>query len=83
MPPRPQQIEQLSWPRRWSSKTKKTPYWRSDLRNVSLWIKPETLPEGWVVAKPNDDFVYYNIFTDETAKTIPEIRELEKSKTKQ
>jgi len=65
------------------STTQKTPYWRSNLRDVSLWIKPETLPEGWVVAKPNDDFVYYNIFTDETAKTIPEIRELEKSKTKQ
>lgn len=65
------------------STTQKTPYWRSNLRNVSLWIKPETLPEGWVLAKQNKDFVYYNIFTDETAKTIPEIRELEKSKTKQ
>ncbi len=65
------------------STTQKTPYWRSNLRNVSLWIKPETLPEGWVLAKQNEDFVYYNIFTDEKAKTIPEIRELEKSKTKQ
>ncbi len=65
------------------STTQKTPYWRSNLRNVSLWIKPETLPEGWVMAKPNEKFVYYNIFTDETAKTIPEIRELVKSKPKQ
>lgn len=65
------------------STTQKTPYWRSNLRNVSLWIKPETLPEGWVMAKPNEKFVYYNIFTDETAKTIPEIRELEESKPKQ
>jgi uncharacterized membrane protein YccC len=65
------------------STTQKTPYWRSNLRNVSLWIKPETLPEGWVMAQPNENIIYYNIFTDETAKTIPEIRELEKNKLKQ
>lgn len=62
------------------STTQKTQYWRSNLRNVSFWIKPETLPDGWVLAKPNDDFVYYNIFTDQIAKTISEIRNIEKTK---